>query len=113
MLTERDDVRHPLSGPFARESLFHNLLLPDDGLLQRHRRLSEGKTDSCRRRHPLLRRRFPKVEENRLAEVMVEITRVLSSSLNTEEVLLTIVSRLREVLEADECSIVRLNDRLV
>lgn len=32
MLTERDDLRHPISGPFARESLFHNLLLPDDGL---------------------------------------------------------------------------------
>lgn len=32
MLTDRDDLRHPLSGPFARESLFHNLLLPDEGL---------------------------------------------------------------------------------
>lgn len=32
MLTERDDLRHPLSGPFARESLFHNAVLPEEGL---------------------------------------------------------------------------------
>src|SRR5436190_17353103 len=38
------------------------------------------------------------MEENRLAEVMVEMTRVLSSSLNSDEVLFSIVSRLREVL---------------
>jgi hypothetical protein len=32
LLTERDDLRHPLSGPFARESLFHNVVLPEEGL---------------------------------------------------------------------------------
>jgi len=51
------------------------------------------------------------VEENRIAEVMVEMTRVLSSSLNSEEVLYSIVSRLRQVLEAEECSIVRIDPK--
>lgn len=51
------------------------------------------------------------MEENRIAEVMVEITRALSTSLNTEEVLFSIVSRLCEVLEAQECSIVRIDPK--
>src|SRR5437870_661900 len=51
------------------------------------------------------------LEENRLAEVMVEITRTLSSSLNSGEVLFAIVSRLREVLDAQECSIVRIDPK--
>ena len=51
------------------------------------------------------------IEENRIAEVMVEITRALSSSLNTDDVLYSIVSRLCEVLEADECSIVRIDPK--
>jgi hypothetical protein len=34
MLEPRDDLRHPLpAGPHARESLFYNLLLPDEGLM--------------------------------------------------------------------------------
>jgi diguanylate cyclase (GGDEF)-like protein len=51
------------------------------------------------------------IEESRLAEVMVEMTREVSSSLNTEDVLYSIVSRLREVLEADDCSILRIDPR--
>jgi diguanylate cyclase (GGDEF)-like protein len=51
------------------------------------------------------------IEENRIAEVMVEITRALSSSLNTDDVLSSIVTRLCEVLEAGECSIVRIDAR--
>lgn len=51
------------------------------------------------------------LEENRIAEVMVEITRALSSSLNSDEVLFSIVSRLCEVLEAEECSIVRIDSK--
>src|SRR5215471_17711401 len=51
------------------------------------------------------------MEENRLAEVMVEITRVLSSSLNTDEVLYSLVSRLCEVLEAQDCSIVKIDPK--
>jgi diguanylate cyclase (GGDEF)-like protein len=51
------------------------------------------------------------VEENRLAEVMVEMTRALSSSLNTEDVLYSIVTRLREVLDAQECSIFRIDPK--
>jgi diguanylate cyclase (GGDEF)-like protein len=51
------------------------------------------------------------VEENRVAEVMVEMTRALSSSLNTDDVLYSIVSRLREVLEAEECSIFRMDPK--
>lgn len=49
------------------------------------------------------------LEENRIAEVMVEMTRALSSSLNSDEVLYSIVSRLCEVLHAEECSIVRID----
>ena len=51
------------------------------------------------------------MEENRIAEVMVEITRALSSSLNSNEVLYSIVTRLCEVLEAEECSIVRIDPK--
>src|SRR5439155_1613569 len=51
------------------------------------------------------------MEENRIAEVMVEITRALSTSLNTEDVLFSIVSRLCEVLEAQQCSIVRIDPK--
>src|SRR5213594_449586 len=50
-------------------------------------------------------------EENRLAEVIVEMTRALSSSLNTDDVLYSIVSRLREVLDAEECSIFRIDPK--
>jgi diguanylate cyclase (GGDEF)-like protein len=49
------------------------------------------------------------MEESRIAEVMVEMSRALSSSLNSDEVLLSIVTRLREVLGAEECSIVRID----
>src|SRR5262249_40555733 len=41
------------------------------------------------------------IEENRIAELMVEMTRTLSSSLKTDEVLYSIVSRLREVIDAE------------
>jgi diguanylate cyclase (GGDEF)-like protein len=51
------------------------------------------------------------IEENNLAEVMVEMTRALSSSLNTDEVLYSIVSRLREVLDAQDCSIFRIDPK--
>ncbi len=51
------------------------------------------------------------IEDNRIAEVMVEMTRVLSSSLNSDEVLFSIVSRLCEVLDAEECSIVRIDPK--
>jgi len=51
------------------------------------------------------------LEENRLAEVMVEMTHALSSSLNTENVLYSIVMRLREVLAAEECSIIRIDPK--
>jgi diguanylate cyclase (GGDEF)-like protein len=51
------------------------------------------------------------LEEGRLAEVMVEMTRALSSSLNTDEVLYSIVSRMREVLHAEECSIFRIDPK--
>src|SRR5439155_1189260 len=50
-------------------------------------------------------------EENRIAEVMVEMTRALSSSLNTDDVLYSIVSRLHQVLEAEDCSIVRVDSK--
>ncbi|PYS55097.1 MAG: hypothetical protein DMG13_05460 [Acidobacteria bacterium] len=49
------------------------------------------------------------LEEKRIAEVIVEITRALSSSLNSDEVLFAIASRLRDVLIAQECSIVRVD----
>ena len=51
------------------------------------------------------------MEENRIAEVMVEMTRALSSSLNSDEVLYSIVSRLCEVLDAADCSIVRIDPK--
>jgi diguanylate cyclase (GGDEF)-like protein len=51
------------------------------------------------------------VEENRLAELMVEITRALSSSLNADQVLYSIVHRLRDALEAEECCIYRIDSR--
>ncbi len=51
------------------------------------------------------------IEENRLAELMVEMTHALSSSLNTDDVLYSIVSRLREVLGAQECSIYRIDPK--
>lgn len=46
------------------------------------------------------------LEEKRNAEIMVEITRGLSSSLKTEDILRMIVNRLREVLRAGDCSII-------
>jgi diguanylate cyclase (GGDEF)-like protein len=49
------------------------------------------------------------VEERLHAEVMVEITRALSSTLKTQEILLTIVNRVRELLGARECSIVEVD----
>jgi len=51
------------------------------------------------------------IEQNRVAGVMVEMTRALSSSLNTEDVLYSIVSRLREVLDAEDCSIFRIDPK--
>jgi len=51
------------------------------------------------------------IEENRIAEVMVEITRTLSTSLNTDDVLFSIVSRLCEVIDAQECSIVQIEPK--
>jgi diguanylate cyclase (GGDEF)-like protein len=51
------------------------------------------------------------IEENRIAEVMVELTRTLSSSLNTDDVLHSIASRLCETLEAEDCSIVRIDPK--
>jgi diguanylate cyclase (GGDEF)-like protein len=46
------------------------------------------------------------LEEKRNAEVMVEITRGLSSSLKTQEVLRVMVNRVCDVLTAGECSII-------
>jgi len=66
--------------------------------------LSEGFTRDSKLSNAML-------EENRIAEVMVEMTRVLSSSLNSDEVLYSIVSRLREVLDAEQCSIVRIDPK--
>ena len=51
------------------------------------------------------------MEENRIAEIMVEMTRALSSSLKTEDVLFSVISRLCEMLEAEECSIVRVDPK--
>jgi len=51
------------------------------------------------------------VEEKRRAEVMVEITSSISSSLNSQEILYLIVTRLCEVFGARECSIVRLDPK--
>ena len=52
------------------------------------------------------------IEENRVAEAMVEMTRILSSSLNTDKVLSSIVSRLREVIGCEECSIVQVDSEV-
>ncbi len=49
------------------------------------------------------------LEEKRRADVMFEITRSISSSLNTKEVLYLIVTRLSEVFGARDCSIVRVD----
>ena len=49
------------------------------------------------------------VAEKRRAEIMGEITRSLLSSLNSQEILYLIVTRLCEVFDAAECSIVRLD----
>jgi diguanylate cyclase (GGDEF)-like protein len=49
------------------------------------------------------------MEEKRRADVMFEITRSISSSLNTQEVLYLIVTRLSEVFGARDCSIVRVD----
>jgi len=51
------------------------------------------------------------LDEKRNAEVMVEITSGFSSSLKTQEVLRIIVNRLREVVNAGECSIIRTDPR--
>jgi diguanylate cyclase (GGDEF)-like protein len=51
------------------------------------------------------------IEENRVAEAMVEMTRILSSSLNTDKVLSSFVARLREVIDAEECAIVRIDSK--
>lgn len=51
------------------------------------------------------------IEENRVAEAMVEMTRILSSSLNTDKVLSSFVSLLREVIGAEECSIVQVDSK--
>jgi diguanylate cyclase (GGDEF)-like protein len=50
-------------------------------------------------------------EENRIAGVMVEITKDLSSSLKSDDVLFAIAHRLREVLLAEECSIIRVDPK--
>ena len=49
------------------------------------------------------------LEEKRRADVMFEITRSISSSLNTQEILYLIVTRLSEVFGARDCSIVRVD----
>ena len=49
------------------------------------------------------------LEEKRRADVMAEITRSLSSSLNSQEVLFLIASRICEVFDGVDCSIVRLD----
>jgi len=46
------------------------------------------------------------LEDKRNAEIMVEITRGLSSSLKTQDVLRIIVNRLSEVVNAADCSII-------
>lgn len=50
-------------------------------------------------------------EEQRTGEVMVEVTRGLSSSLKTQDVLRMVVNRLREVLKADDCAIIGFDPR--
>jgi diguanylate cyclase (GGDEF)-like protein len=49
------------------------------------------------------------LEEKRRADVMAEITRSLSSSLNSQEIFFLIVSRICEVFDGVDCSIVRLD----
>src|SRR5436190_8298070 len=49
------------------------------------------------------------LEEKRRSDVMAEITRSLSSSLNSQEILFLIVSRICEVSDGVDCSIVRLD----
>jgi diguanylate cyclase (GGDEF)-like protein len=49
------------------------------------------------------------MEEKRRADVMAEITRSLSSSLNSQEIFYLIVRRLCEVFDAVDCSIVSLD----
>lgn len=49
------------------------------------------------------------LEEKRRSDVMFEITRSISSSLNTQEILYLIVTRLSEVFGATDCSIVRVD----
>jgi diguanylate cyclase (GGDEF)-like protein len=49
------------------------------------------------------------MEEKRRADVMFEITRSISSSLNKQEILYLIVTRLAEVFGARDCSIVRVD----
>jgi diguanylate cyclase (GGDEF)-like protein len=51
------------------------------------------------------------MEEKRRADVMFEITRSISSSLNTQEILYLIVTRLSEVFGARDCSIVRVDSQ--
>jgi diguanylate cyclase (GGDEF)-like protein len=51
------------------------------------------------------------VDENRNAEVMVEVMHGLSSSLKAHDVLKMVVNRLREVLDASECSIITFDSR--
>lgn len=51
------------------------------------------------------------LEENQIAEVMVEMTRALSSSLNTEDVLYTIASRLRDIFGAKDSFVVKVDGK--
>jgi diguanylate cyclase (GGDEF)-like protein len=51
------------------------------------------------------------LEEKRRADVMAEITRSLSSSLNSQEIIFLIVSRICEVLDGVDCSIVSLDSQ--
>ena len=49
------------------------------------------------------------LEEKRTAEVIVEVTRGLSSSLKTQDILKMVVNRLCEVLRGAECSIITID----
>jgi diguanylate cyclase (GGDEF)-like protein len=49
------------------------------------------------------------MEEKRRADIMAEITRSLSSSLNSQEIFFLIVRRICDVFDAVDCSIVRLD----
>jgi diguanylate cyclase (GGDEF)-like protein len=51
------------------------------------------------------------LEEKRNAEIMIEITRGLSISLKTEDVLRVVVNRLSDVLNAAECSIIGIDPK--